>query len=78
MRTLSLSTAVVAALCSHTLDAQEKGIKGGSPINYALLELQDVLHQAMDKVGPSTVTVQTFGGTRKVEGPEWKPKPKKN
>ena len=77
MRTFSLSTAVVAALCIQSLGAQSRGIQGGSPIDYALLELQDVLHKAMDKVAPSTVTVQTFGGTRMVEGPEWKPKSKK-
>jgi len=49
--------------------------QGGSPIRYGFQELQEVLHSAMDKVGPSTVTVQTFGGTRKVEGPKWKPIP---
>ena len=40
--------------------------QGGSPIRYDFLELQETLHKAMDKVSPSTVTVQTFGGTRKV------------
>jgi S1-C subfamily serine protease len=42
--------------------------QGGSSIRYGFLELQDTLYNAMDKVAPSTVTVQTFGGTRKVEG----------
>ena len=50
--------------------------QGGSPIRYDFLELQETLHQAMDKVSPATVTVQTFGGTRKVEGGPWKHKPK--
>ncbi len=50
-------------------------VDGGSGLDYRFLELQKVLHAAMDKVGPSTVTVQTFGGTRKVAGPKWKPKP---
>jgi S1-C subfamily serine protease len=54
---------VLATTCSSALVAQ-----GSSPIRYDFLELQDTLHHAMDKVSPSTVTVQTFGGTRKVEG----------
>lgn len=61
---------VIASLLTSAAMAQ-----GGSPINYKFLELQEVLHSAMDKVGASTVTVQTFGGTRKVDGPKWKPKP---
>ena len=64
----SIASVLVATALAAPLVAQ-----GGSPIDYKFLELQKVLHQAMDKVGPSTVTVQTFGGTRKVDGPKWKP-----
>lgn len=41
---------------------------GASPIDYDFARVQRVLHQAIDKVAPATVTVQTFGGTRKVAG----------
>lgn len=76
MRFSTLGKLTVASLLSTVIAAQSGStIQGGSPINYKFLELQEVLHSAMDKVGPSTVTVQTFGGTRHVDGPKWKPTP---
>ena len=60
---------IAILIAATSLSAQ-----GGSPIRYDFLELQETLHKAMDKVSPATVTVQTFGGTRKVEGGPWKPK----
>ncbi|MCA8957577.1 MAG: trypsin-like peptidase domain-containing protein [Planctomycetes bacterium] len=59
---------VAATLLAGALSAQ------GSPIRYDFAAMQNVLHAAMDKVGPSTVTVQTFGGTRKTDA-KWQPKP---
>ena len=70
---MNLST-VTNILVSVTLTTAAFA-QGGSPIDYRFLQLQEALHGAMDKVAPGTVTVQTFGGTRKVDGPKWKPIP---
>ena len=70
MTTSRAAHVLIAAALATPVFAQ-----GGSPIRYGFQDLQEVLHSAMDKVGPSTVTVQTFGGTRKVDGPKWKPAP---
>ena len=59
---MRLATTTMILACAAAAHAQ------GSPIRYDFLELQETLHHAMDKVAPSTVTVQTFGGTRKVGG----------